>query len=152
MSSSNTTGAFGSIACVVWLRAPYFFGHRFSRIHAAARRSPPVISIDVNVLPAPRPPLTEARLDSAFGHVAVGVFTDGSGPGDTIVWTDLVEPEGRAIYFDHARLHLAIKGKAALAAFLAFNPDSVTLRWCTEAGKDTSLVTALLRPSMPSGT
>ena len=96
-------------------------------------------------------PVTEARLDSAFARRAVGVWitrvfpamTDGYAP------PELVEPELRAIYFDHHHLHYVIKGAAALHTFLRFNPERVDLKWCTREHSDSVVSVPLVRVPNP---
>jgi hypothetical protein len=110
-----------------------------------------VISTGIAVHVSNASPVTEASLDSAFSRRAVGVWvtrvfppmTDGYAP------PELVEPELRAIYFDHHHLHYVIQGNSALQTFLRFNPERVELKWCTSARPDSVVSVPLVRVSSP---
>lgn len=74
---------------------------------------------------------TTDLLDRAFTHAAV-VVTGGRHPPGSSQWLDplLVEPEARAVYFDHGRLRVAIRGDSAVGTFMAPASDGVRLSWC----------------------
>jgi hypothetical protein len=90
---------------------------------------------------------TEARLDSAFQRKAIAVWTVRHvNVGDLrTVETHLVEPEGRAVYFDHGRLHFVMKGDTAVYDFVRAGTNRIRLTWCAHARARSEITVPLLR-------
>jgi hypothetical protein len=97
------------------------------------------------VLPAGVTP-TEARLDSVLGRAGVLVrrfrcpaLTTCSGSAY------FSEPDRRAIYFDHGRLHFVMQGDSAVGDFAGAGTNRIRLGWCARPRARSEITVPLLR-------